>query len=123
MVRVDETSERSCKREGCQSIAHRVVLDLGDKVTDGALLGWTFRYQSKAAPEGFALTWYEPHALEVEPIFEQTLQLHAVGLVVNLRQRTKWDLLFSEVEVLPAQSLGENVCGIALVEEEDLSVR
>ena len=122
MVRVDETAERSCEREGCQSIAHRIVLDLGDKVADGALLGRTFRYQSQAAPEGLALARYEPHALKVEPIFEQTLQLHAVGLIVDLRERAKWDLLLSEVEVLPAQSFGENVCGIALVEEEDLPV-
>ena len=60
MVRVDETSEWSCEREGCPSIAHRVVLDLGDKVADGALLGRTFRYQTQAAPEGLSLAGYQP---------------------------------------------------------------
>jgi len=51
------------------------------------------------------------------------LDLHTVGLVADACERTERNLVLSEIEMLSAESLGQNVGRVALVEEKDLPVR
>ena len=51
------------------------------------------------------------------------MNFHAVGGVVDARQRLQRHLLLAQVEVLAAQRLGQDESGIALVHEEDLHAR
>jgi hypothetical protein len=97
MFCVEETPERSRERKSGQSVAYHVVLHLGYEIADGALLRRTLRYQREAAPQRLALIGNEAHALKFEPVFEQTLQLHSVGLVVDPRKRAEWNLVLSKV--------------------------
>ena len=69
---------------------------------DGALLWRCFRDQFQRSPHCLALIRNEWHALKVEPIFEQALQLHPPGLVVDARERTERNLVLSEIEMLSA---------------------
>jgi hypothetical protein len=122
-VGVNEAPERTRERIGAQPVTHDIVLHLSDEVADSALLGRGFRDQFQRPPQCLALIRNWPHALKLKPVFEQSLQLHTVGLVVYACERTERNLVLSEIEMLPVESLGQNVGRVALVEEKDLPVR
>ena len=61
--------------------------------------------------------------LQRNPIFKQTLNFHAIGGIVDSRQRLQRNLLLAQIEMLAAQCLGQHESRIALVHEEDLHTR
>jgi hypothetical protein len=122
MVRVEKTPERTSEREGVESISNYVVLNLGDKIADGALLRRTFPDEFKRSPQGLALCGNQSNALKFEPVFEETLELHPVGLVIDACERLQRHFVLAQVEVLSAERLGQNKRRVTLVEEEDLTV-
>src|SRR5208337_2385273 len=123
MICVEETPEWTRERIGAQPVAHDIVLHLSDEVADSALLWWCFRDEFQRSPQCLALIRNEWHSLKLKPVFEQSLHLHTVGLVVDARERTERNLVLSKIEMLSAESLGQNVGRVALVEEKDLPVR
>src|SRR5260370_23369173 len=122
-VSIEKASERTRKRKGIQTIADRIVLDLRHEIADRPLLARTLGNQFKCAPQCFALRRNQFDALKFEPVFQERLQLHPVGLIVNAGERLQWHLVLAEIEVLSAEGFGQNERRVSLVEEEDLSVR
>src|SRR5260370_359502 len=86
-VGVEKPPERTCEREGIQTVTHRIVLNLGDEIADRALLRRTFTDEFKRSPQRLALRGNESNALKFEPFFRQTVLFRPVRLIVDARER------------------------------------
>src|SRR5579875_901387 len=120
-IGVEKAPERAGERKGAEPVADRLVLHLGDEVADGPLLRRRLGDERHRAPERLALVGDEANALQLKPVFEQRRELHAVGFLVDAGERLQRNVIFPEVQMLPAERPGENEGGITLVEEKDLA--